>query len=106
MKMGEMFGICVSMGVSPSYILDEMEMYELKYIISQNETQYKEEWERARVLAHSIYQSQASKEIEVNQVLKFPWDEEETVDQTPKKTTEQMREYAKALENKMNGINA
>jgi hypothetical protein len=94
------------MGIPPAYFLDEMENYELMSIIQESENQYIENWNRTRVLVHSIYQSQNSKSLDYEDIFKFPWDEEEEVIETiPKKTKEELKQYALELQDKLNGIN-
>jgi len=99
-----MYAICVSMGVSPSYFLDEMEIFELEAIIKQYETQFKENWYHTRIIAHSIYNSQATKQIEYTDVLKFPWDnQQEDNNETVEINVDELRKYAVEMENRLNG---
>ena len=52
-----------------------MENYEIKAIIDQYESDFKDKWESTRLVMHSIYQSQATKELKITQILNFPWDD-------------------------------
>ena len=98
-----MYAICVSMGVSPSYFMDEMEIFELEAIIKQYENKFKENWHQTRIIAHSIYNYQATKPIEYTDVLKFPWDNQEEEDiEIDEINLDELRKYAIEMENKLN----
>ena len=103
--MSEIFGICVKMGIPPDYILDRMENYELKAVINQYENDFKEKYERTRLVMHSIYQSQNTKQLKYSDIMSFDWDEDEVKEVKDPAERERLKQYALNLQNEMNGSN-
>lgn len=54
----------------------------------------REEWERTRFLAYSVFQSQSTKKLKPTDIIKFKWDNEMTHEAT---TKEQFEEYKKKM---------
>jgi len=103
----ELYAIAVKMGVQPQYFLHKMEMYELKAIIELYESDYKENWNKERIIAHSIYQSQSSKALKYTDVLAFPWDEDdvEISKAINPAERERLKQYVLDMQAKMNASN-
>jgi len=94
------------MGVQPQYFLHKMEMYELKAIIELYESDYKEDWNKKRIIAHSIYQSQCSKSLDYTDVLRFPWDDDDEVSKAIDPAERlRLQQYALEMQTKMNANN-
>ena len=95
-----MYGICVRMGISPGYFLDEMEGFELKAIINESDNVFKANCEDIRKIQHAIFQSQSTKALDLTDIQRFPWDESEIV--TPVKTDQEREAYALEMLNILN----
>ena len=67
----------MELGLPPTYILDEMHFYEAKSLIKNKHFKTKDIWEMTRFLAYITAQVQCTKKIEMKDILKFPWEEEE-----------------------------
>lgn len=67
-------------GLSPSYVLDEMQFYEIKPLITKAYLKDKESWEQTRLLGYILAQSNSKKKLKPTDILKFPWDEEKKGD--------------------------
>lgn len=57
------------------YFLDEMKHYELDIILSMLEYTNKQNWEQTRFLSYITAQSQSTKKLNPQDILKFSWDE-------------------------------
>lgn len=91
------------MGVDPFYFLDEMTSNEVSYIMNKHDENFKNEWNQTRQICYTIIQSQSTKSLQPTDVLRFPWDDVEVKDEvTPSKTREELIEYSKQLEKKLN----
>ena len=71
----------------PSYFFDEMEMYELDLILSNYQYHYKNEMEMNRNISYIIAQCNSSKKLKPQDIIKFPWDNEDV-----KKESKQLTE--------------
>lgn len=54
-----------------------MHFYEAKSLIKNKHFKTKDVWEMTRFLAYITAQVQCSKKIEIKDILKFPWEQEE-----------------------------
>lgn len=61
----------------PSYVLDEMEWYEIDAAVKYSFYSIKEQWEQARLISYLIVQTQSKKKISFEDIAKFPWDSQE-----------------------------
>lgn len=57
--------------------MDEMHFYEAKSLIKNKHFRTRDIWEMTRFLAYITAQVQCTKKIEVKDILKFPWEQEE-----------------------------
>lgn len=60
----------------PDYVLDRMEMYEVKSVMKYQHYSIKEDWEQARFISYLIAASNSTKKLKITDILKFPWDNE------------------------------
>lgn len=65
----------IQCGVSPDYVLDSMEMYELSSLLSYIYIQTKEQWEMTRLIAYITAQCNSTKKLKPTDIIKFPWEE-------------------------------
>ena len=88
-------------GVSPDYFLDKMSFAEIRYFLEGLSMRNREAWEQARVLGYIIAQSNSTKELKQTDILRFPWDKEESEPQAnivSDADMERLRQKAKAIE--------
>jgi hypothetical protein bacD2_02400 len=64
--------------IPPHYVLDEIENYEINALMKYNFLNSKESWEQTRLIAYLIAQVNSKKHLELNDIIKFKWDEEES----------------------------
>ena len=69
-------------GLSPSYVLDEMQMYEIQPLITNIYLKSKESWEQTRLLGYIIAQGNSTKTLKLNDIIRFPWDDDDEVNNT------------------------
>lgn len=60
---------------SLEYFLDKMQYYELDIILSMLEYTTKQDWEQTRFQSYITAQTQSTKKLNPQDVLKFSWDE-------------------------------
>lgn len=61
----------------PNYVMDEMEMYEIRAVMDYEYLAHKDSWEQARLVAYLVAQSNSSKRINITDIAKFYWEKEE-----------------------------
>lgn len=85
--------------MSPEYVLDRMQMYEIKPLIESSYLRNKDNWEQARMIAYIIAQSNSTNKIEPTDIIKFSWDKtEESTDVSDvdvERLTRKAEEYSK-----------
>lgn len=64
-------------GLAPTYVLDEIETYEILALMKYSHYRSKENWEQARLISFLIAQTHSSKKLKVEEIIKFPWEQEE-----------------------------
>lgn len=71
-------------GYPPTYVLDNMEVYEMNAALKYSYYSHKDTWEQARFVAYVVAQTQSTKKINMEEMLKFHWekDNEEKSDTT------------------------
>ncbi len=77
-------------------------MSEAFYIIKRSDDEYKNKWDQTRYIVYSIIQSQSTKSLIPQDVLKFPWDEKIIV---PTKSKAELLKHAKEMESMINDAN-
>ena len=61
---------------SYEYIMNDMQMYELDYLLSSINYSYREEYEIMRFQSYVTAQTQSTKKIDMKDIVKFSWDNE------------------------------
>ena len=82
----------------PNYVLDEMEMYEVRAAIKYGYYAYKDIWEANRLTAYIVAQTNAKHHIELTDIVEFPWEKKKDKDDDTKITKQQI-EYLKIKAN-------
>lgn len=63
------------LGLDPDYVLDRMEMYEVRALLANDHMKSQENWERTRFLGFLMSKCSGSKIESITDLVKFPWDE-------------------------------
>lgn len=63
-------------GLSPDYVLDKIESYEIKALLEHQHMKDKESWEQARLIAYITAQANSKKKLTLQSIIKFPWENE------------------------------
>jgi len=83
-------------------VLDEMKWYEIAAAMRYQDYGIRDGWEQARLIAYLIAQANSKERLEVDSIIKFPWDKNQ--DEPPKPIThevaQKMSEKAAELINK------
>lgn len=79
--------------LSPEYVLDKMEMYEIKALLNYEYYSKKDDWEQARLISYIIAQVNSKKKLKFDDITTFYWEKETT----EKKDTEMTRENLERL---------
>lgn len=66
---------------APSYVLDNMEWYEVAAALNYIHYSHMTEWEQTRTVAYVTAQVNSTKKIKPEEVIKFPWDDKMTQEQ-------------------------
>lgn len=62
-------------GLDPGYVLDRMEMYEVRIVLDNLWRKNREAWERTRREIYTIAQVNSKRTLNPRDLLPFPWDE-------------------------------
>lgn len=65
----------MKLGLSPSYVLDDIEMYEIQSLLKYQYLKDKENWEQARMVAYVTAKANGVKNIKINDIIKFTWEQ-------------------------------
>lgn len=77
MTVREIYAVLVAeVGLSPGYVLDKMEFYEVEALLTGLSNRYKVSWEQTRMMCYIMAQANCTKALEPTDILKFPWDED------------------------------
>lgn len=66
----------LKLGLSPKYVLDEMEMYEVRTLCKYQHYRSQESWEQTRLSSYITAQVNSSKKLKFQDIVKFPWEED------------------------------
>lgn len=88
-------------GLDPGYVLDRMQTYEIEALLENIWMKSKESWEQARLQAYITAQVNSTKKIEMSDLLTFPWEKTQKVEDTQEERDALMKEM-KEWENIMN----
>lgn len=82
-------------GLSPSYVLDEMSMYEVNGLMKYEYYAKKDEWEETRLLSYMIAQVNSKKKLKIDDIMSFYWENDQDKTATSKEEFERLRNKAK-----------
>ena len=63
--------------LNPSYVLDEMELYEIRALLNYEHYSHRDDWEQARMIAYMIAQVNSKKKLSYQDITKFYWENED-----------------------------
>ena len=69
-----------------------MQMYELRALMKNSYLKKKDEWEIGRFISYMVAQVNSTKKLTMDQVLKFPWEEDDKKNKEAQIVTKQQRE--------------
>ena len=64
------------MGIDPGYVLDRMEVYELKALMEYDDRRNRDSWEQTRLLAFVNARCAGAKVKDLKDLFELPWDKE------------------------------
>lgn len=70
------------MKMPPSYVLDEMDWYEVNSLMKYRHYAVKEQWEQARLITYMTAQVNSRKHLKLTDIITFPWEKEEEEENT------------------------
>lgn len=82
-------------GLSPSYVLDEMQWYEVNGLMKYEYYAKKDEWEETRLLSYIIAQVNSRKKLKIDDIMSFYWENDQDKTATSKEEFERLRNKAK-----------
>lgn len=87
--------------LQPSYVLDEMEFYEIKALLKYEHYSHRDEWEQARLIAYMVAQVNSKKKLTFQDITKFYWENEQEEHDTSisRKDIERLKKQAEAYIN-------
>lgn len=68
------------MGLSPDYVLDKIEWYEINSLMKYQYYAIKDNWEQARLIAFLIAQTNSKRKLKLQDIVPFLWDDEEEIE--------------------------
>lgn len=88
--------LVIQLNYSPEYVLDKMELYEAQVALKYGYYASKDTWEANRLVAYIIAQVNSKKRLKIEDIIKFPWENEdiEKVQPTSKEDLERLRKKA------------
>lgn len=60
--------------LSPDYVMDKMEMYEVNCLMSHLYLASKDSWEQARLVGYIGAQTHSTKKMSITDIAAFPWE--------------------------------
>ena len=64
----------------PKYVLDEMQMYEVRAALKYSYYASKDTWEANRLTAYKIAQTHSKRRLTLQDIVTFPWENKEESD--------------------------
>ena len=94
----------VGLGLSPRYVLDEMQFYEVDALLDSYYLKHKDSWEQARLIAYMTARVNSKGDLSPTDIMKFHWEKDEhdpVVSEADQKNIEQeMKQLENILNNK------
>lgn len=69
--------LTLSMKFPPDYVLDRMEMYEVRTAFKYQYYSVKDSWEQARLITYMTAAVNSTKKLNVTDIMQFPWEEDD-----------------------------
>lgn len=85
-------------GLSPGYVLDQMECYEIDAILENLQNRHRDSWEQTRMICYVLAQSNSTRSIKPTDIIRFSWDEEKTESGDTSISTEDIERLKKKAE--------
>ena len=83
-------------GLSPDYVLDEIQMYEIRALLKYGYYKNQDIWEVGRLIAYLVAQTHSKKKLKLQDICELPWEkEDETKKANPNIPTREEFEAAK-----------
>ena len=84
--------------LDPSYVLDQMEFYEIKALLKYEHYSHRDEWEQARLIAYMVAQVNSKKKLKFQDITKFYWEDQQEEHDTSitKEDIERLKKQAEA----------
>jgi hypothetical protein len=67
----------VGLGLSPKYVLDDMEIYEVNSLLDSYYLKNKDSWEQARLIAYMTAQVKSKNTLQPEDIIKFSWEKDD-----------------------------
>lgn len=100
----------MELGLSPKYVLDEIEFYEIDSLMKYSYKKHKNDWEQARLISYLIAQTNSTKKLKLEDIINFSWEKEKNREnqKVTKEEIEAMQkqaeEYEKLFQSKNNQV--
>lgn len=91
--------LTMEMHYQSEYVLDKMQMYEIRNAFKYSHYAIKDIWEANRLSAYMTAQVYSKKRLTVQDIVKFPWENENNNDEVDKPLTKQDIDRLKASAN-------
>lgn len=92
--------LTIQLHYPPSYVLDEMQFYEINAALQYSYYSSKDNWEQARLIAYMIAQTNSKKKLKFEDIATFPWEKEQEESEHETKITkadiERLNQMAKS----------
>ena len=89
------------MGLQPDYVLDHIQIYELKALMDFGYLKNKEDWEQTRFQSCILANCYSTKKLKTTDIVKFSWEEKEQQRkkevEIDKKKIEQIKQMAQQI---------
>lgn len=92
----------VALGLSPKYVLDEMQMYEVESLLESYYLKNKDSWEQARLIAYMTAQVNSRDRISPEDIMKFSWEKNNENIEFDENDLKELESEMKQMENIMN----
>lgn len=93
------------MHLPPTYILDEIEWYEINSLFKYRYYSYKESWEQARLITYMTAQCNSRRHLQLTDIIKFPWEDDVQDEEQTKVTDEDVKRLKAMAQNYLSNEN-
>ena len=92
----------VGLGLSPRYVLDEMQFYEIDCLLDNYYLKNKDSWEQARLIAYITAQVNSKDRLNPEDIMKFHWEKDDKPAESNDIDTAAIEMELKQMENILN----